>query len=103
MMFALCRSWLRFLLCEVLILPVRFYQIVIGPMLPKVWSAACHAVAEYQADRKPQAPSSFPSSAWERALRGSASRGERFRAMNSPRPGADEAELRCAFPSRAWE
>ena len=28
--------WLRWLLCALLIVPVRFYQIVLGPMLPRV-------------------------------------------------------------------
>jgi putative membrane protein insertion efficiency factor len=34
----IARIWwlIRFLLSTLLILPVRFYQIVIGPMLPKV-------------------------------------------------------------------
>ena len=35
-MFARCWLWLSAALGLVLILPVRFYQIVIGPMLPKV-------------------------------------------------------------------
>jgi putative membrane protein insertion efficiency factor len=36
MMFAKCVSLLSVCLKVVLILPVRFYQIAIGPMLPKV-------------------------------------------------------------------
>jgi uncharacterized protein len=42
-MYSRCRSLVRVLLSAVLIMPVRFYQIAIGPMLPKVcrFSPSC--------------------------------------------------------------
>jgi putative membrane protein insertion efficiency factor len=35
-MLAVVRKWVRAALVAAVILPVRFYQIVLGPMLPKV-------------------------------------------------------------------
>jgi putative membrane protein insertion efficiency factor len=35
-MLSICRNVVRWIMSTLLILPVRFYQIAIGPMLPKV-------------------------------------------------------------------